>query len=119
MVRKLTTEGFVRAAAKFKLLGDPARLRSLDLLREHGQQSVGQIERHLGCSQPTASRQLSKLHEAHMISRRRESNTVYYFIEDESVFDLCEAVCGRLERESAHDLEKLYETPPTPNETQA
>lgn len=105
----LSAEGYQRAAAKFKLLADPTRLRILDLLRRQGEMTVGAISLALECSQPTASRQLGKLHDALLISRRRDSNSVHYFIDDESVFELCTAVCGRLERESAHALETLYE----------
>lgn len=108
--RRLSPEGFARAAAKFKLLADPTRLRILDLLREHGKLNVNDIAGLLECSQPTASRQLAKLFGAHLVSRIRDNNNTYYFIEDESVFELCEAVCGRLEREANDDLNSLYET---------
>ncbi len=109
--KRLSSEGYMRAAGKFRLLADPCRLRILDLLRRSGELTVGEVGKRLSCSQPTASRQLSKLFDAHMVARRREQNTVYYFIQDESVFELCEAICGRLEREAEIDITSLYETP--------
>lgn len=108
--KKLTGEGYLRAAAKFRLLADPCRLRILDLLRREGELTVNEVGERIACSQPTASRQLSKLFDAHMVSRRRERNTVFYFIHDDSVFELCEAICGRLEREAETDINSLYET---------
>lgn len=106
--QELSDIGFARAAAKFKLLADPTRLKILDLLRRHGEHTVGSVMEHLGCSQPTASRQLSKLFDAHMLKRRRENNCTYYYVADEGIFQLCETMCGRLEREATDDLDLLY-----------
>ena len=107
--KQLTPVGYEKAASKFKLLSDPSRLRILDLLRRQKEMSVGDIQEALGCSQPTASRQLAKLHKERFLTRRREDTTVYYSITDESVFELCEAMCGRLEREACMELGALYE----------
>lgn len=70
---------------------------------------MGEITNRLECSQPNTSRQLTKLFEAKIVARRRDGNTVHYYIEDFTVFDICEAVCGRLEREAAGRLDSLYE----------
>ncbi len=109
--KQITQEGFVQIAKKFKVLGDPARLQILDFLRQRGELSVGEVTELLQCSQPNASRHLGKLFDARLIARRREGNAVHYFIEDFSVFGLCEAMCGRLEREAEGRLESLYEIP--------
>ena len=109
--KQITPEGFVQIAKKFKVLGDPLRLQILDFLRLRKELSVGEMTELLECSQPNASRHLSKLFEAGIVARRREGSTVLYFIEDFSVFALCEAMCGRLEKEAAGRLESLYATP--------
>ncbi len=106
--KRLSAEGYQRAAAKFKVLAEPTRLRILDILREHQGLSVSEVGHELELSQPTASRQLGRLYEARLIARRRENNTVIYFIEDESIFQLCAAVCGRIEREVEKDRDALY-----------
>ncbi len=107
--KTLSKEGYCLAASHFKLLADSTRLRILDLLRKQGEVTVNQVAEYLCCSQPTASRQLSKLFDAHFIARRRDQNCVFYFIEDESVFVLCEAMCGRLESRESSESSSIYE----------
>ena len=96
-MRQLTEHGFQEVAKQFRLLGDPGRLRVLDLLRKRGEMSVGEIADAVECSVANASRQLARLHDAQLLARRQEGQTVYYGIEAEWVFGLCELVCGRLE----------------------
>ena len=43
--------------------------------------------------------------EAGILERRRDGNRVLYSIADEGVLDLCESVCGGLERRALHRLE--------------
>ena len=109
MDKQLTQQGFAQIAKKFRVLGDPVRLRILDFLRQKGELSVGEITKLLDCSQPNASRQLGKLFEEGIVARRRHGNTVFYWIEDFSIFELCEAMCGRLEKEAAGRVESFYE----------
>jgi len=109
--KQISQDGFVRIAKKFKVLGDSARLQILDFLRQRGELSVGEVTELLECSQPNASRHLGRLFEAGIIARRRKGNVVHYFIEDFSIFDLCEAMCGRLEREAEGRLASLYVVP--------
>jgi DNA-binding transcriptional ArsR family regulator len=110
-MRQLSEDGFYEAARMFRTLGDPVRLKILDLLRQEGEQSVGRIAERIGCSQPNASRQLARLAESNIIARRKDGNCVHYFIEDPSIFELCETVCGRLERRATHRAGALFEQP--------
>jgi DNA-binding transcriptional ArsR family regulator len=85
-------------AERFRLLGEPMRVRALDQLRDRGEASVGELADGLGTSQQNVSKHLGVLHAAGVLKRRRDGNRVLYAIGDESVIALCEAVCGGLER---------------------
>jgi ArsR family transcriptional regulator len=94
----LTDEGFEEVAARFRLLGEPLRLKLLHALQQ-GECSVGELVMATGTSQPNASKQLRAMHAAGLLGRRQEGTTVYYEIADPSIFDLCEIVCGGIERD--------------------
>lgn len=87
-------------ARRFRALGDPLRVRALDLLRD-GELSVSQLADRLGAGQQNISKHLAVLGEAGMISRRKDGTHVYYRIADEGVLALCEQVCGSLQAQLA------------------
>jgi DNA-binding transcriptional ArsR family regulator len=90
-----------KIAARFRLLGEPMRVRALDYLRSEGEASVGEIADTLGTSQQNVSKHLGALHLGGIVSKRREGNKVLYSIADETVIAICEAVCGSIEREAS------------------
>ena len=83
-------------ARRFRALGEPLRVRMLDLLRD-GELSVNDLAGRLGAGQQNVSKHLTVLVDAGMLARRKEGNHVYYRIADEGVFALCEQVCGSLQ----------------------
>jgi DNA-binding transcriptional ArsR family regulator len=83
-------------ARRFRVLGDPMRVRILDLLRD-GELSVNELADRLQAGQQNVSKHLALLADARVLARRKEGNRVYYRIADTAVFDLCEHVCGSLE----------------------
>jgi DNA-binding transcriptional ArsR family regulator len=83
-------------AARLRVIGDPVRIRLLDLLRG-GEMSVVQITERLGTSQQNASRHLGVLLQAGIVARRKEGTSSLYRVADDSVYELCEQVCGRLQ----------------------
>ena len=85
-------------ARRFRLLAEPMRIRLLDRLRD-GEATVGELASALETSQQNVSKHLAVLAEAGILGRRKEGNHVYYVIVDESVFALCEQICGALERQ--------------------
>ncbi len=87
-------------ARRFRALGDPMRVRMLDLLRD-GELSVNGLAEQLGAGQQNVSKHLAVLTEAAMVARRKEGTHVYYRIADEGVFALCEQVCGSLQAQLA------------------
>ena len=50
----------------------------------------------LATTQPNASKHLRLLQEAGFIGRRQAGTSVYYFVTDPSVFELCDVVCTAL-----------------------
>ena len=87
-------------AHRFRALGEPLRIRILDLLRDQ-ELSVSTIAERLGAGQQNVSKHLAVLVESRMLARRKEGNHVYYRISDEAVFALCEQVCGSLQEQLA------------------
>jgi DNA-binding transcriptional ArsR family regulator len=87
-------------ARRFRALGEPLRVRTLDLLRDE-EMSVTALAAELGTSQQNLSKHLAVLVDAGMLSRRKDGTHVYYRIADEGVFALCEQVCGSLQTQLA------------------
>lgn len=94
-------------AERFRLLGEPMRVRALDHMRAAGEASVGEMAQALGTSQQNVSKHLGILHAGGILQRRRDGNRMLYSIADESVLAICEAVCGSLER-SAGERSELF-----------
>ncbi len=85
-------------ARRFRVLGEPMRIRILDRLRE-GEATVGELSDALSASQQNVSKHLAVLADARMLGRRKERNHVYYRIVDEGVFALCDQVCGSVQQQ--------------------
>jgi DNA-binding transcriptional ArsR family regulator len=87
-------------ARRFRVLGDPTRIRLLEHLRE-GEATVGRLVDLAGATQQNVSKHLGVLLQAGIVARRKEGTASYYWIADEAVFELCEQVCGTIERQYA------------------
>jgi len=91
----LSPDALQLVAQRFRVLSEPLRLRILQALRE-GEKNVTELTEIADSTQPNVSKHLRVLQEAGLIGRRQEGNSVYCFIADSSVFDLCDTVCGSL-----------------------
>jgi DNA-binding transcriptional ArsR family regulator len=89
-------------AERFRVIGEPNRIRILERLRQ-GEASVQELADALGGSQQNVSKHLALLARAGVVGRRRVGTHAYYRITDESVFAMCEQVCGAVQR----DIEAL------------
>ena len=94
-------------ARRFRVIGEPMRIRLLDHLRD-GEATVQELTEALGTSQQNVSRHLQVLLEAGIVGRRKDGNHAHYAIVDEGILALCEQVCGSLERQLA-DLHALLQ----------
>lgn len=71
-------------AKYFRTLGNPTRLRILELLHER-ERPVGELVDALKTSQPYVSNQLACLRWCGLVTTRREHRTIYYRLADERV----------------------------------
>ena len=94
-------------AQRFRVLGEPMRIKLLDRLRE-GAATVGELQEALGASQQNVSKHLGILHAAGMVSRTKDGNHSRYAISDPSVFELCDQVCGGVRRQ-LEDLDAILQ----------
>lgn len=90
----MTRERAERAAAMMRALGNPNRLMVLCSLIE-GEHSVGELNERIPLSQSALSQHLARLREEKLVTTRRESQTIYYRIEDSVVHDLIEPLYQR------------------------
>jgi DNA-binding transcriptional ArsR family regulator len=87
-------------AERFRVIGEPMRIKLLDHLRR-GPATVGELREATGASQQNVSKHLGVLHRAGIVKRAKEGTSVRYAIADDSVFALCEQVCGGLRTQLA------------------
>jgi DNA-binding transcriptional ArsR family regulator len=101
-----------RIAERFRVLGEPMRIRLLEAMRE-GERSVKELQELTGASQQNVSQHLGVLLRARIVERRKEGNFSLYSISDPVVWALCEQVSGGL-RQELERLERLLEGTETP-----
>lgn len=93
------TEPLVELVAeRFRILGEPMRIRLLNELRDHDR-TVGELREATGASQQNVSKHLGILLQAGMVKRTKEGTQARFSIADPGVFELCELVCGGVRRQ--------------------
>ena len=97
-------------AQRFRVLGEPMRIKLLDRLRD-GEATVGELQRALGASQQNVSKHLGVLLQAGIVSRTKQGTSSVFAIADQGVFELCELVCGGLRRQLS-ELDALLQGGP-------
>ena len=82
----LSDEEAESTAKLFKALGDPARVRIVNLLASRGGSVCAcEFEPSLGLSQPTVSHHLKKLTDAGLLEREQRGKWAYFSINSEAV----------------------------------
>ena len=94
-------------ARRFRVIGEPMRIKLLDQLRS-GESTVLALTAAVGASQQNVSKHLGVLHDAGIVVRRKEGTQVYYRVVDSGIFELCETVCGSVQRQVA-ELNAIFE----------
>lgn len=82
------------ASNVFKLLGHPLRLRIVELLDIHGEESVNRIAELTEQPQSTVSLYLNRLKNAGLLRSRREGNQTYYSVAEERLPTLLNCMRG-------------------------
>lgn len=85
----------------FRMLGHPARVRILELLRD-GEQSVGALQAELGLDSSGTSQHLTAMRRLGLLDSRRAGTSVFYRVNDPRIFQLLEVakqvLTGQLEQ---------------------
>ena len=89
---KLDPVQLERVACLFRAFAESTRLAIVQELKS-GELSVSEIVSSL-------SKQLKLLHDAGILSRRKQGTQVLYHIADPMVFELCRLVCDKLNRDA-------------------
>jgi DNA-binding transcriptional ArsR family regulator len=93
-----------QVALYFKALSEPTRLKIMNELRS-GERNVGELAQACDCTLANASKHLSLLARHGLVLRQNRGVSAYYRFADESVYALCDLVCGNIVRQ----LEKQAE----------
>jgi len=94
----LDRDALERVAETFKLFSDATRLAILQALREEAR-PVNELVNELGTTQANISKHLRLLREGGLLTSEKRGIQVFYSINDEIVFPMCELVCGKLNRD--------------------
>lgn len=73
----------------FRLLGHPARVRILELLRD-GERTVGDLQAALNLDSSGTSQHLTAMRRQGLLESRRAGTSVYYRVKDPRIFQLLE-----------------------------
>ena len=95
----------------FRVLGHPARVRILEILRD-GERSVGALQLELGLDSGGTSQHLAALRRIGLVQSRREGTSVFYRVDDERVFDLLAAGRDIISRRLVEQQSILVELAP-------
>jgi DNA-binding transcriptional ArsR family regulator len=117
----LPPEALNQVASYFQALSEPTRLQILNLLRT-GERNVGELAQACGYTSANISRHLSLLMQHGLVARESRGTAVYYRIADDSVYALCDLVCGSIARQlerSAEDRKAFIRTARRPRGARA
>ena len=93
----LPPEALEEVSQYFQALAEPTRLQILNLLRER-ERNVGELAQLCSFTSANISRHLSVLTKQGLVARENRGTSVYYRIADDSVYALCDLVCGNIAR---------------------
>ena len=102
-VRKLRAEAVAPEAVAgladtFSALGDPTRVRILDVL-SHGELCVCDLAAVLGMSQSAVSHQLRLLRNIRLVKPRRDGRIVFYSLDDQHIMAIFKQTLQHVEEE--------------------
>ncbi|MFO1267819.1 MAG: metalloregulator ArsR/SmtB family transcription factor [Rubrivivax sp.] len=112
----LPPEALAQVASYFQALSEPTRLQLLNQLRR-GERNVGELAQACACTSANASRHLATLMQHGLVQREARGTAVYYRIADDSVYALCDLVCGSIARQierKADDRRAFLRARPAP-----
>ena len=93
-------------ATRFRLLGDPLRLKILAALTS-GERNVGELVALTGAGQANISKHLAALAQGGLVRRRKAGTSIYYTVSDTTILTVCDAVCASLRQRFAAYAKEL------------
>jgi ArsR family transcriptional regulator len=96
-MQRLSKEQADRIAGRARALGDPTRVRILDVLAR-AEQPVGRIAAALNCEASAISKHLQVLFHAGLVERRRDASAVIYSVVATEVVGWCRYLAAPLLR---------------------
>lgn len=84
-----------QVANYFRVLGEPMRLRLLNVLRD-GERCVQELVDETQTSQANVSKHLKVMLQAGILAKRSQGTQAFYRVTDDLIFELCNLVCDRL-----------------------
>jgi DNA-binding transcriptional ArsR family regulator len=118
-MNKLDDRALQYIATYFKALAEPMRLKVLNALQD-GEKNVSELTVIAESTQANVSKHLSLLGQHGLVKRESRGNCVYYSIADQSIYQLCELVCGQIGKQMniESEVKKLFmSTIQTQNDT--
>lgn len=103
-MQDLPPEALQQIAAYFQVLAEPTRLKLLNALRD-GERNVGELAALCASTPANVSRHLSQLAKQGLVEREGRGNSVYYRMADDSVYALCDLVCGNIARRFEREVQ--------------
>ena len=104
-MKNLPPEALEAVAVFFQALAEPTRLQILNLLRQD-ERNVGELAQLCGFTAANISRHLALLSKQGIVEREVRGTSVYYRIADQSIYALCDLVCGRISRQLERNVER-------------
>lgn len=111
-MKDLPIQALEQMASYFQALSETTRLQILMLLRD-GERNVGELAESCNYTSANISRHLAILSKHGLVARDNRGTSVYYRIADESVYALCDLVCGSIARQieqTAHERQAFVNT---------
>ena len=94
-------------ARLFKVVGDPNRLKILEILRA-GDRCQCEIIPLIGQSQPTVSRHLRLLEESGLIVSSKEGTKIFYTTVDPHIYNMIDAIDEKMIELVGREIAKKY-----------
>jgi DNA-binding transcriptional ArsR family regulator len=89
-------------AHRFRVLGQPMRVRLIEELERRGQANVQALADELSTTQQNASRHLGVLAKSGLVARRQDGRVVWYSVANGEAFELIETTAAALIAELRH-----------------
>ena len=91
MAKAISTEFIQMAARILKTLGHPDRIKIVELL-EHGEKTVGQIQREFNLLQPVTSQHLKVMYDRNIVTFRQEGTRCFYSLANKFILKILDCM---------------------------